>query len=1047
LALNKRKVLETARKHAQKGAKAKALKEYNKLLKADPRDAKLLLEVGDAYRRWGQAEEAIAQYGKVAQQYRQDGFDARAVAVFKQILNLDPKRYAAYVSLSELYQRMGLDTEAIAALQTAADGYRKEGRKAEALDLLRQTAALDPTNTTSRLKVAELLRQEGMKREAISEYHAVVEELENQGDGEQLLVVLERILEINPDDLNTLTSLTKKLMASGELDRAETFAIRLLNASTEPSQYELLMELYSQGGQEEKLVEATRGLAKLHRDRGDEDAARTLMQRLPVEEVDSSARMAVDVSEVDEPDLADDELLDEEPFLAAEEGPGPDVEPAMAEEPALDLSDAEIELDAELPQPEEPAPLPEGDPDQLLAEANVYLRYGKCGQAIASLRGVLAQEPVHRAALEKLGEAYAADGQDGPAVEAWTQAAAQFREAGDADALAVLKDRVAALDPAAAEQLGSVETVAASDEAESSEVGAELDLDVEVDLDLETAIEEIAGSESQSDISVDLDLDLNLDLDLEDEDEEDASVGASAQDDEEDEFEIELDDDSFGIDADVEVDEVADGDTENEADGVTEPISTTAEDELSLEDDSIEFDVDLDTDGLGGSGSEPKTGVSTTTSAKISEELEEAEFYLAQNMYDEAEKVLSRILKLVPKHPSAMLRMGELAAARGEAPDLDLAATSSSAGTTDASEATLDTTGAGLDDLAGSDGTAEIDVDVDVDVDVEGVTSSEATAEAAEADQGVTEKATPDEIASEDTSPTEVKESEPGGGENFDLREALADVLSDDEELPNGDDTSGVLSTVEDGFGSIFSDFKKGVTATLEAGDYETRYDLGIAYREMGLFEDAIGEFRVCLDCPERQFESLHLMGVCARDLLRFGDAVNHLEQALAMPEIPTERLAGVYFDLALAQQGEGEVERACASLRQTLETDANFPGAAERLAELEAAGDTSPKLASPDNNFESFDELFEADDDDDEDGDEAMIEAVPVETFESFDDVVADAEAIEVEVEAIEDAVELPDEVEEGSSSSASSSSSSVHSDDDTQPAKKGRRKKISFV
>ena len=81
MALNKRKVLDSARKFAQKGAKAKALKEYQLLLQADPRDAKLLLEVGDAYRRWGQSEDAIAQYGKVAQQYRQDGFDARAVAV------------------------------------------------------------------------------------------------------------------------------------------------------------------------------------------------------------------------------------------------------------------------------------------------------------------------------------------------------------------------------------------------------------------------------------------------------------------------------------------------------------------------------------------------------------------------------------------------------------------------------------------------------------------------------------------------------------------------------------------------------------------------------------------------------------------------------------------------------------------------------------------------------------------------------------------------------------------------------------------------------
>ena len=59
MAINKRKVLDAARKYAQKGAKQKALKEYNKLVQADPRDAKLLLEVGDSYRRWGQAEEAI----------------------------------------------------------------------------------------------------------------------------------------------------------------------------------------------------------------------------------------------------------------------------------------------------------------------------------------------------------------------------------------------------------------------------------------------------------------------------------------------------------------------------------------------------------------------------------------------------------------------------------------------------------------------------------------------------------------------------------------------------------------------------------------------------------------------------------------------------------------------------------------------------------------------------------------------------------------------------------------------------------------------------
>src|SRR5512145_1933814 len=121
-------MLEAARKYAQKGAKDRALKEYDQLLRLDPKDAKLRLEIGDAHRRWGQVEEAIAAYSKVADQYMKEGFDARAVAVFKQIQNLAPDRFESYEPLAELYQRMGLTAEAIGALQTAADGYHRQGK-------------------------------------------------------------------------------------------------------------------------------------------------------------------------------------------------------------------------------------------------------------------------------------------------------------------------------------------------------------------------------------------------------------------------------------------------------------------------------------------------------------------------------------------------------------------------------------------------------------------------------------------------------------------------------------------------------------------------------------------------------------------------------------------------------------------------------------------------------------------------------------------------------------------------------------------------------
>jgi tetratricopeptide (TPR) repeat protein len=601
LALNKRKVLDAARKHAQKGAKAKALKEYNQLLKADPRDAKLLLEVGDAYRRWGQPEEAIAQYSKVAGQYRQDGFDARAVAVYKQILNLDPKHYAAYVSLAELYQRMGLDSEAVASLQIAADGYHKDGRKPEALDLLRQMAALDPANTTSRLKVAELLRQEGMNDDAITEYREVVAELQNQQDLDQLIVVQDRILEISPKNLETLTAQVRNLMSAGALDRAEPLAAQALNISEEPAQYDLLIDLYAQM------------------------KARELMQRLPAEDVVApEASLAVDLAGTEAPVLDDEELLDE-PFLANDDefdmlgtSSSSSVSSSMsgAQEKAEELSLDEIVLDSSMidsagESGTEPLPLPEGDPDQLLAEANVYLRYGKREQAIASLRSVIAQVPDHRGALEKLGEAYAEGGRNSDAVTAWLKAAEQVRLEGDGAALEVLRDRIAALDPGLAEQVGTVESQSASTDEASAEAagdagdagffGVELDLDVEVDLDLDDAIDEIAASEAEPDLVFDSP-DATFDSSL-----ADLSIDAGVED-ANDEFEIDLDEDSLvfgdgsGADSQTSLTQPA-VDDDGDVFDLSEELAFEKGDEDGLDefvddDDDDVFEFEIDTSGL-----------------------------------------------------------------------------------------------------------------------------------------------------------------------------------------------------------------------------------------------------------------------------------------------------------------------------------------------------------------------------------------------------------------------------------------------------------------
>src|SRR5690606_2699269 len=93
------------------------------------------------------------------------------------------------------------------------------------------------------------------------------------------------------------------------------------------------------------------------------------------------------------------------------------------------------------------------DIEQLLAEATVYVRYGKHDRAIASLEAVLARAPDHIDALEQLGAAYEGTGASDRALEHLARAAELASEAGDAARFAALHARVEAIDPATAAML------------------------------------------------------------------------------------------------------------------------------------------------------------------------------------------------------------------------------------------------------------------------------------------------------------------------------------------------------------------------------------------------------------------------------------------------------------------------------------------------------------------------------------------------------------------------------------------------------------------
>jgi len=1068
LAPNKRKILEAARKYAQKGAKDRALKEYEKLLKLDPRDAKLRLEIGDAYRRWGQVKEAVTAYNKVAEQYMDEGFDARAVAVFKQIQNLDPQCFAAFVRLAELYQRMGLTSEAIQALQTAADGYHREGKKREALELLRKMATLDPSNTTSRIKVADLLRQEELLDEAVAEYEEAHTELARQGESEAASTVLERILEIEPKRVPALVELTGNLLKRGFAERAEPFAKRALDCEQdEVAHYELLADVYRAQQRDTELAATYRSLADLYRRRGDEDSARDIIQRFVppnglAAPLDSDAMLGDESMLGDEPavcgqaslgggsalgdddsTLLDEEFLDDqllEDDLLDEKGPAEPVAPQdFAEETVLrvpGVSDSDPPTD-EMPIPrqldqdlEPPAPEITGDPEQLLAEASVYLRYGKRVQAMENLEAILVADPEHRGALEKLGEAHADAGDSAAAVAAWLRVAESARRAGDDEGLVVLRDRIAALDEEAAASLG---------------IGAaEPEKEVEEFLDLPDPGDEIALETEAPEIE-----ELLPDEPLIEEPPAD-----------EPEIEIEFDDEiEIDIDADeIEGDEVA-------GSGASE---TATKMEIGSSEEATATATPNSSD----------LSASASVSQQVGEDLEEAEFYRQQGLFDEAEAIYERVLQIVPNHPLALVRMGEIAAERGDDPG------STATGLTlpsDAPEpqqeghepALGEDVGHDLAEWSDSD-LSDTDVEVTEAADEEFVEPSsdaeesqqlEASAEpdfvpgesvgvagagedalvADGADEGDTQDvvdvgedlaavAAEDLLAADDDDEDDTQDVvavDEGLAASFDLAAELSEAFDEDDGSSSGSFGGGAE---DDGFAAVFREFKKGVSQTVDEADHETHYDLGIAYREMGLLDDAIGEFQLSKGSPSRCVDSLHMLGICCHELDRAEEAVVHLQTALKVAEVTDSQVMAIRFELGLALESIGEIGSAREAWELVAAVDPSFCEVEQRLAALE---DAKPEPEpEPDAGFESFTDLFDAEDEAVDAGEDSASGAF--EANEPPEDLIVDANEVLVEDDA---GLAGP-----GDTASAAQEPEAP-AEPQPQPPRRRRKKKISFV
>ncbi|MBI5656105.1 MAG: tetratricopeptide repeat protein, partial [Geobacter sp.] len=97
----------------------------------------------------------------------------------------------------------------------------------------------------------------------------------------------------------------------------------------------------------------------------------------------------------------------------------------------------------------------------------------------------------------------------------------------------------------------------------------------------------------------------------------------------------------------------------------------------------------------------------------------------------------------------------------------------------------------------------------------------------------------------------------------------------------------------------LFTAFKKGVGEQLDATDTESHYDLGIAYREMGLFDDAVAEFRAASVDPARAADCACLEGICWRDKGDLAAAEEAFSKGLQLASLSTESMLNLKYELA----------------------------------------------------------------------------------------------------------------------------------------------------
>ena len=151
-----------------------------------------------------------------------------------------------------------------------------------------------------------------------------------------------------------------------------------------------------------------------------------------------------------------------------------------------------------------------------------------------------------------------------------------------------------------------------------------------------------------------------------------------------------------------------------------------------------------------------------------------------------------------------------------------------------------------------------------------------------------------------------------------------------EDEEPTGDE--------EQDFQDMLARFKQGIDENIDETDFQSHYDLGVAFKEMGLLDEAIAELQKALRAPEGKLRTSEMLGVCFFEKGAFGVAESILRRGLDLPASGDQERLGVLYWLGRALEQQGKKADARDLYGRVFAVDIRFLDAEQRVKALAKA-------------------------------------------------------------------------------------------------------------